>query len=158
MSQLRLDDLFIELLWQQWLLQIQRVIQCGMDGDGPAAGKTSPERRAASRAAWAVLDSLERVIAATSANDAYGIGMKLAIWRHWRDPGESCEGSDPSLALIRSAYHTAVGLSGVDFAAMIRMAETEAVEQAAGGANGMDVERERPSTHRRGDFRIVRVF
>ena len=135
-SEQRLDDLFLEQLWHQWLLQIQRVIRSGVECDNAATtGRQTPEKKAANRAAWAMLDSLERVIGKTEANDAYGIGVKLAIWRHWRDSGERSDGDDPSLTLVRSAYRIAAQMSGIDFVAMIRDAEAEALgsKQASRG-------------------------
>ena len=133
MAQRQSEEMLLEQLWEQWLSQIVRVIRCGVDCDYAAqSGDEGRKRRVRNQTEWVVLKGLERAIAAAPAVSAYGIGIKLAIWRHWRDPGDTDDDlDDPSLALIRSAYRSAVNLSGIDFIELIRTAEYAALQPAA---------------------------
>jgi len=157
-TQRQSDDMLLEQLWEQWLSQIARVIRCGVDCD-QAAGSDSElkERRALNQTEWVVLKGLERAIGAAPAVSVYGIGIKLAIWRHWRDPGGIDEDlEDPSLAMIRSAYRSAVNLCGVDFIELIRAAEYAALQPITDAT--LATARGKARAIYRRDVNVIRIF
>lgn len=154
--QRRSEDMLLDQLWEQWLSQITRVVRCGIDCElGRESDGALNEQHALNQTEWVVLNGLERAISAAPAVSAYGIGIKLAIWRHWRDPGGIDEDlDDPSLALIRSAYRSASNLSGVDFLDLIQAAEYAALQPATDACEA----RHKRLAGAQSDFKVIRIF